>query len=141
MEDFRPPFTNHRPPLWRQQMAVQDFRQLEVWQEAMNLVTAVYQYSRVFPKEETYGLTNQLRRAAVSIPSNIAEGQGRRSTKEFLNFLSVARGSLLEVQTQTEIAKRLKYLAEAETKLLEQKAGTVIRLLNGLIRALERKLA
>ncbi|MBI5759864.1 MAG: four helix bundle protein [Planctomycetales bacterium] len=121
-------------------MAVQDFRQLEVWQEAMNLVTAVYQYSKVFPKEETYGLTNQLHRAAVSIPSNIAEGQGRRSTKEFLNFLSVARGSLLEVQTQTEIAKRLKYLAEAETKLLEQQAGTVIRLLNGLIRALERKL-
>ena len=122
-------------------MAVQDFRQLEVWQEAMNLVTAVYQYSKGFPKEETYGLTNQLRRAAVSIPSNIAEGQGRRSTKEFLNFLSVARGSLLEVQTQTEIAKRLKYLAESEAKVLEQQAGTVIRLLNGLIRALERKLA
>ena len=122
-------------------MAVQDFRQLEVWQEAMNLVTAVYQYSKGFPKEETYGLTNQLRRATVSIPSNIAEGQGRRSTKEFLNFLSVARGSLLEVQTQTEIAKRLKYLAESEAKVLEQQAGTVIRLLNGLIRALERKLA
>ena len=121
-------------------MAVQDYRQLEVWQEAMNLVILIYQHTSKFPKEETYGLTNQLRRAAVSVPSNIAEGQGRRSTKEFLNQLSVARGSLLELQTQVEIGKRLKYLAQPEAECLEEKVGTVIRLLNGLMRALDRKL-
>ncbi len=72
-------------------MAVQDYRELKVWQKAMDLVTVVYQYTKAFPKDEMYGLTSQLRWAAVSVPSNIAEGQGRRSTKEFLNQLSVAR--------------------------------------------------
>jgi four helix bundle protein len=121
-------------------MAVQDYRQLEVWQEAMNLVTLVYQHTAKFPKEETYGLTNQLRRAAVSVPSNVAEGQGRRSTKEFLNHLSIARGSALEVQTQLEIARRLGCLNDQQVKELDQQLGTVIRLVNGLIRALDRKL-
>ncbi len=121
-------------------MAVQDYRELNVWQEAMDLVTLVYQHTRTFPKEETYGLTNQLRRAAVSVPSNIAEGQGRRSTKEFLNQLSVAHGSLLEAQTQVEISKRLCYFSMQTTGLIEDKIGTVIRLLNGLMRSLERKL-
>ena len=120
-------------------MPLQDYRQLEVWQEAMNLVTLIYQSTAGFPREETYGLTNQLRRAAVSVPSNIAEGQGRRSTKEFLNQLSVARGSLLEVQTQVEISSRLKYLAADQVGGLEQRIGTVARLLNGLIRSLDRK--
>ncbi|NLE58773.1 MAG: four helix bundle protein [Planctomycetes bacterium] len=121
-------------------MAVQDYRQLEVWQKAMELVTLVYQHTKGFPKEEVYGLTSQLRRAAVSVPSNIAEGQGRRSTKEFLNHLSIARGSLLEVQTQLEIARRLSYLNEQQMKELDQQLGTVIRLLNGLMNALDRKI-
>jgi four helix bundle protein len=122
-------------------MPLQDYRQLEVWQEAMNLVTLIYKSTATFPREEAYGLTNQLRRAAVSVPSNIAEGQGRRSTKEFLNQLSVARGSLLEVQTQVEIGNRLRYLEANQVSCLEQQVGTVARLLNGLIRSLERKIA
>ena len=121
-------------------MAVQDYRQLEVWQQAMELVIEVYRATVAFPKEETYGLTNQLRRAAVSVPSNIAEGQGRRTTKEFLNHLSIARGSLLEVQTQLEIALHLKYLKTDQVTNLEQRLGTVVRLLNGLMRSLDKKL-
>jgi four helix bundle protein len=120
-------------------MPVQDYRQLEVWQEAMNLVTLIYRSTAGFPREEAYGLTNQLRRAAVSVPSNIAEGQGRRSTKEFLNHLSVARGSLLEVQTQVEIGSRLQYVTADQVSHLEREIGTVVRLLNGLIRSLEQK--
>ena len=125
----------------RVQMAVQNFRDLEVWQQAMELVTLVYQRTQVFPKEETYGLTNQLHRAAVSVPSNIAEGQGRRSTKEFLNHLSMARGSLLEVQTQIEIATRLSYLDQTTSEVLLNQAVRVNLLLNGLIRSLEARLA
>jgi len=121
-------------------MTVRSFRDLEVWQKAMELVTLVYRYSSCFPREETYGLTNQIRRAAVSVPSNIAEGQGRRTTKEFLNFLSMARGSLMEVQTQTEIAGRLQFLRAEPAEELLQVATSVCRLLNGLMNALERKL-
>jgi four helix bundle protein len=121
-------------------MTVQDYRQLEVWQQAMHLVMLVYRSAACFPKEEMYGLTNQLRRASVSIPSNIAEGQGRRTTREFLHHLSIARGSALEVQTQAEIAKRLKYLTEDPARELDEATRVVIRLLNGLINALERKL-
>ena len=84
-------------------MPVKTYEELEVWQKAMELVALIYRLTKGFPREEVYGLTSQLRRAAVSVPSNIAEGQGRRSTKEFLNHLSMARGSLLEVETQTEI--------------------------------------
>jgi four helix bundle protein len=87
-----------------------------------------------------YGLTNQLRRASVAIPSNIAEGQGRRTIKEFLNHLSVARGSVLEVQTQVEIANRLHYLNEDQAKEINNQVTTVVRLVNGLIKALNCKL-
>ena len=121
-------------------MTVTSYEELEVWQEAMKLVTLVYQQTRGFPREENYGLTSQLRRAAVSIPSNIAEGQGRRGTKEFLNHLSIARGSLMEVKTQMEIAKRLNYVVPAQIQQCTELANTVGRLLNGLIRALEKKL-
>lgn len=90
-------------------MLVKSYKDLIVWQKAMDLVEMVYQVTKGFPKEELYGLTNQLRRAAVSVPSNIAEGQARRSTAEFRNFLSIARGSLAEVETQLLIAERLGY--------------------------------
>ncbi|HOT51300.1 MAG TPA: four helix bundle protein, partial [Candidatus Hydrogenedentes bacterium] len=106
----------------------------------MELVTLVYDHTRSFPRGEIYGLTNQLRRAAISVPSNIAEGQGRRSTKEFLNRLSMARGSLMEVRTQAEIARRLAFFAPAQHAEIRECTETVGRLLNGLIRALERKL-
>ena len=91
-------------------MAVKHYRELIVWQKSMDLVTQVYRLTRLFPREELYGLTNQIRRAAVSIPSNIAEGQARQSTAEFRNFLSIAQGSLAELETQILIAVNLNYL-------------------------------
>ena len=92
------------------------FRDLTVWQRAMQLTISIYRLTATFPKEEQYGLTNQLRRAAVSIPSNIAEGQGRSSSREFGQFLSIARGSLCELQTQLEIARLLEYGSTAKIK-------------------------
>jgi four helix bundle protein len=121
-------------------MAVQTYEDLEVWQKAMELVALIYRLTKGFPREEIYGLTSQLRRAVVSVPSNIAEGQGRRSTKEFLNHLSMARGSLLEAETQMEIALRLNYLKPEQKAQVKELTSTVGRLLNGLIRALEAKL-
>jgi four helix bundle protein len=114
------------------------FRDLRVWQESIQLTAAIYQATIRFPKHEIYGLTQQIRRAAVSIPSNIAEGKGHRSDKEFLHFLFHARGSLLEVQTQLVIAERLQYLSE-DGRDLTSKAEGVGRALSGLISSLERK--
>jgi len=91
-------------------MVVKSYKDLIVWQKGIELVELVYRFTKAFPREEIYGLTSQLRRAAVSVPSNIAEGQARKSTAEFGNFLSIARGSLAEVETQLIIAHRLKYL-------------------------------
>ena len=88
-------------------MAVQSFRDLLVWQRSIELATAAYRLTGAFPREETYGLTSQIRRSAVSIPSNIAEGQGRLSTGEFRQSLGIARGSNCELQTQIEIARKL----------------------------------
>ncbi len=87
--------------------AAQSFRDLVVWQKSVSLATAVYRMTHDFPREELYGLTSQIRRCAVSVPSNIAEGQGRMSTGEFRQFLGIARGSNFELQTQIEIARRL----------------------------------
>ena len=111
-----------------------DFRELIVWQKAMTMVTNVYESTQHFPREEIYGLTNQIRRAAVSIPSNIAEGQGRRTRGEFQQFLGIAKGSLAELETQILIAQNLKYIQQPE-QLLER-LQEVGRLLNGLINSL-----
>jgi four helix bundle protein len=102
----------------------------------MDLVELVYQATRQFPREELYGLTNQLRRAAVSVPSNIAEGQGRNSTNDFRRFLAIGYGSLREVETQILIAQRLQYINEAQTERLLNLAGEVGRLINGLSNSL-----
>ena len=91
-------------------MKSSDYRQLKVWQKAMDLTVEIYDLVKHLPKEETYALSDQMRRAAVSIPSNIAEGQGRNSDKEFVNFLSIARGSLWELETQIELCERLHYI-------------------------------
>ena len=115
------------------------YRDLEVWQKAMELVTDVYRMTEHFPESERFGLTNQLRRACVSIPSNIAEGQGRRTDKDFLHFLYIARGSLMEVQTQNEIASRLGFTDTALTKSVEDSTVTVLKLLHGLIRSLNQR--
>ncbi|MCL1875330.1 MAG: four helix bundle protein [Synergistaceae bacterium] len=95
-------------------MVVTHYKDLIVWQKAMDLVCLIYEITKAFPKEELYGLTSQIRRAAVSVPSNIAEGQGRKSTAEFRHFLSIARGSLAEVETQLIIAVRLNYLGKSQ---------------------------
>jgi|SRR5581483_4769150 len=107
-------------------------RDLIVWQKAMTLVTDIYRVTRDFPKDELYGLSSQLRRAAVSIPSNLAEGHGRTSRKEFHHFIGNARGSLTEVETQLEIAQNLGFLEEPCAAQLLSKASEVARMLNGL---------
>ena len=95
-------------------MRVNSYRDLIVWQKAMDVVEMIYQVTKQFPKEETYGLTDQIRRAAVSIPSNIAEGQERKSTGDFKRFLLIAQGSRAEVETQLQIAQRLNYVTQEQ---------------------------
>ncbi|MGH9544495.1 MAG: four helix bundle protein [Terriglobales bacterium] len=112
------------------------FRDLRVWQEAMRLAREVYRSTADFPRYELYGLTQQIRRAAVSVPSNVAEGKGRHSDKEFAHFLFNARGSLLELQTQLILAEQLEYLPEAEGRRLLALAECVGRALSGLINSL-----
>jgi four helix bundle protein len=115
------------------------YKDLVAWQKAMDLVTATYRATAGFPEDELFGLTSQLRRAAVSIPSNIAEGQGRLSEKEFRHFLGQARGSLMEVETQMQIAENLGYLQTEQTASLLQKCGEVGRILNGLLASVSRQ--
>ena len=117
------------------------FRDLRVWQEAMDLTVEIYKSTAAFPKHEIYGLAQQLRRAAVSVASNIAEGKGHRPTIEFLHFLFHARGSILEVQTQLLIASKLGYLPEQQCSDLLGAAEGIGRALNGLIASLERTAA
>jgi four helix bundle protein len=109
------------------------YRDLIAWRKAMHLVREIYDATRLFPRDELYGLTNQLRRAAVSVPSNIAEGQARFSPREFCHFLSQARGSLVEIETQVLIAEDLGYLPATKTRLMLQQAAELGRILNGLI--------
>jgi len=111
----------------------QSYRDLIAWQKAMQFVTEVYRATRDFPREEAYGLSSQLRRAAVSVPSNVAEGQARFSPREFHHFLSYARGSLVEIETQLMIAESLSYLTREETERLLSHAAELGRVLNGLI--------
>ena|SRR5208337_1080376 len=108
------------------------------WQKAMDLVTEIYRLTKKLPKEEMFGLTSQLRRAAVSIPSNIAEGQGRLSKGEFRVFLGNARGSLSEMETQIMIAKNLEYIDAPEAAVLLEMASEVGRILNGLIASMKK---
>jgi four helix bundle protein len=114
------------------------YKDLVVWQKSMELVPDIYRATAGFHKEELFGLISQIRRAAVSIPSNIAEGQGRLSQKEFRHFLGQARGSLMEVETQLQIGKNLGYLEEAKARVLLEGCGEVGRILNGLLAAITR---
>jgi four helix bundle protein len=118
---------------------VQSYQDLVVWQKAMDLATEIYRISQTFPSAEMYGLISQMRRAAVSIPSNIAEGQGCLTKGEFSQFLGNARGLLLELETQILVARNLNYLDEpALTNLLDITAE-VGRLLNGLLSAIRKR--
>ncbi|HWI20919.1 MAG TPA: four helix bundle protein [Vicinamibacterales bacterium] len=113
-----------------------DYRDLVVWQKAMGLAELVYRMTSEFPAQERFGLTSQMRRAATSIPSNIAEGQGRRSTdQELVRFLQIAHGSLCELQTQLELSVRLNLLAADLANELRTQGDEVGRLLGGLIRS------
>jgi four helix bundle protein len=112
------------------------YRDLVVWQRAIELVTDIYRRTASFPDHERFGLTSQLRRAAVSVPSNIAEGQGRFTRGEFRQFLGQARGSLLEIETQMTICRNLGYMREVETEELLERTGEVGRMLNGLVQSL-----
>lgn len=115
---------------------IRSFRDLVVWQKGMDLAESVYRASKAFPKEEQYGQTSQLRRAAISIPSNIAEGQARITTGEFVQFLGIARGSLAEVETQFLLAQRFGYLTPESTQIYLDLITETGRLLNGLLRSL-----
>lgn len=114
----------------------QSYRDLKAWQKAMDLVTEVYVATQNFPKDEIYGLRNQVRRAAVSVPSNVAEGKGR-SDRDFSRFLLQARGSLLELETQILIALNLKYLSGKEAEALLAGTAETGKILNGLLSALK----
>jgi four helix bundle protein len=118
-------------------MSIQSFRDLVVWQKSMDLAVQCYQATKSFPSEERFGLTNQIRRGAVSIPSNIAEGQGRSHTKEFLNHLSMAKGSLCELETQLEISFRVGFMPEVALKPLLALSDEIGRMLTVLRQKLE----
>ncbi|MBN1489630.1 MAG: four helix bundle protein [Phycisphaerae bacterium] len=113
------------------------FRDLMVWQKAMRLVTEVYRLSQVFPPDERFGLTSQLRRCAVSVPSNIAEGYARNSSGDYVRFLRVAAGSLYEMETQIEVAKNLGYLDAVRFEATVGSTGEIGRMLGSLIRKVE----
>jgi four helix bundle protein len=119
----------------------ESFRDLIAWQKGMALITAVYRATETFPARERYGLVDQLCRASVSIPSDIAEGRGRLSKKEFLHMVSRARGSSYEVQTQIEAAHNVGFLTREMFEELIEQAGEVSRLLNGLIKNLQKQIA
>ena len=119
-------------------MRERSYRDLVAWQKAMDLATEVYSASRDWPKEELYGLTNQVRRAVASVPANIAEGQGRTGSNELLHHLSIAHGSLYEAETHMMLAGRLGYLDDPGMETLLRQTEEVGRLLGGLIRSLRR---
>lgn len=113
------------------------FRKILVWQKSIFLVTKIYKATSNFPKEEMFGLTSQIRRSSVSIPSNIAEGAGRESTKDFLRFLYISMGSIFEMQTQLEIAKNITYIKEEEFNNLYEDSREIERMLVSFIKKLK----
>ncbi|MBA5794016.1 four helix bundle protein [Flavobacterium sp. xlx-214] len=119
---------------------MQTHKDLEVWQRSMDLVTQVYLLTKDFPKEEIYGLTSQLRRCAISVPSNIAEGAARQSNKEFIQFLYISLGSLMELETQLIIAKNINFFSEISLNEHINAIEQIGKMLNGLIKYRKSKL-
>jgi four helix bundle protein len=113
-----------------------NYKDLIVWQKAFALCISIYQITGFFPRSELYGLVSQLRRAAVSIPSNIAEGRSRVHAREYINFLSISLGSASELETQLMIAKELKYINEDRSQLISQNVIEVIKMIRGLLSSL-----
>lgn len=120
---------------------VQSHRDLEVWQVGIELVDAVYGVSTEWPKHEMYGLTSQARRAAVSVPANIAEGNGKGTTKDYLRYLDNAYGSLMELDTHVHIARRRDYLSEPDETRVTTLITRIAKMLNALSRSLKRRLS
>ncbi len=120
-------------------MTPKSYRDLEVWQKAMDLVVMCYHMTKKFPKNEIYGLASQLQRSVVSVPANIAEGRQRQYSKEFLQHLSVAYGSLAEVETHIQIAGRLKYVGKDQIDKTLNRTAEIGRMLNGLRRSIQKK--
>ena len=114
-------------------------KKLNLWSDAVDLAQQIYKITERFPSNEQFGLTSQVRRAAVSIPSNLAEGVARQTKKEFLNFLHIAKGSLSELDTQLEIARRLEYLDQARWEALDERLEQIDRMLRGLVHSLRRR--
>ena len=114
-------------------------KRLDVWRESMTLATDIYKLTELFPKSEIYGLASQMRRAAVSVPSNIAEGAARRSSKEFSQFLNIAGGSLSELDTQLEIAANLEYLSLEKRQSIDHQVSAIAAKLAGLIKNVRNK--
>ncbi|WP_109680619.1 four helix bundle protein [Xanthomarina spongicola] len=117
--------------------SIKSYKELLVWQKAMALVTLIYNLTKTFPEDERFGLTSQMRRCSVSIPSNIAEGWGRLSRKNYIQFLRISRGSLYELETQILITKQLNYINDSEK--VESLIIEISKMLNSLIRKLEEK--
>jgi four helix bundle protein len=114
-------------------------KKLNAWTDAVDLAQQIYRITERFPSNEQFGLTSQIRRAAVSIPSNVAEGAARQTKKEFLQFIHISKGSLSELDTQLELARRLEYLTQIEWESLNELLKRVDRMLSGLIRHLRAK--
>jgi four helix bundle protein len=114
-------------------------KKLNAWSDAVDLAQQIYRVTERFPSNEQFGLTSQIRRAAVSIPSNIAEGAARQTKKEFLNFLHIAKDSLSELDTQLEIARRLEYLDQARWETLDERLERIDCMLSGLVRSLRSR--
>ena len=121
-------------------MSFGSFHELKVWQLGMQLTEQVYRLTADFPKSETYGLSSQMRRSVVSIPSNIAEGQGRDSTKKFIHFLAIAFGSICELETQLLLANRFNYLSETDLKAVMVILTATSKTTRGLQKSLKAKL-
>ena len=119
-------------------MVMKTHRDLDVWKNSVEFVTQIYKITRIFPKEELYGITNQIRRAAVSIPSNIAEGAARNHEKEFIQFLYIALASGSEVETQLIISKNLNYINVNQFNDLLSRLTVIQKMLQGLIRSLNK---
>ncbi len=115
-------------------------KSLKVWQKSILFVTSVYHLTKSFPKDEVYGIVSQIRRAAISIPSNIAEGCARRNTREYIHFLYVALGSSAEIETQLIISSNLSFIDNDETDKFLKELEEIIRMLTGLIKSLSSRL-
>ena len=118
---------------------MKNYRDLVVWQKSMKLVSEIYRHTKSFPEDERYGLTLQLKRSSISLPSNMAEGYGRNSTQDYIRFLRIANGSLFELQTQLEIALNLGFLTDESFSLLFESSREIERMLSSLIRKISPK--